>query len=77
VKMARLGDDKEVTNKGDTESNDTDKETTSGTITSQTKDRGEGRPTVLKTRMPGRPRKVYQPKVTSCPDPKSAFSQKF
>jgi len=33
VKLARLGDDKEVTNKSDTKS-DIDKEATSGTITS-------------------------------------------
>jgi len=50
----------------DKKSNDTNKETTSRAITSQTKYRGKDSP--LENR---RPKKVYQSKVTSRPDLKS------
>jgi len=63
-------EDENATDKSDTESNDP--EETINRETSQTRNRGRSRPTLLKTGKPGRPRKIYQSKGSSYPDPRCA-----
>jgi len=61
-------EDENATNKSDTESNNP--EEAINRETNQTRNRERGRPTLLKTGKPGRPRKIYQSKGSSYPDPR-------
>jgi len=63
-------EDENATDKSDTENNDP--EEAINRETSQTRNHGRGRPTLLKTGKPGRPRKVYQSKGSSYPEPRCA-----